>query len=415
MGLFKKQTTSLAGIDYTSTDLQILDYWIVASRDNNMMRVSTNLLECSLDAGSTWTNSLAFTDYDKIDHAYIYANGNISVFTNDNKIYLTNISLDSINEVIPTTDGTTSYIPHTPSNASYPGAYFNLEAHMSSTNNTNIHVLSPYGNSVAINGGVGASAMTIPMTDDYGVSWRITYEFGQNQVYTDDGTASGSSGGTLLGDSGNSVVCRHMHNVEYNSYNDKFYLNTGDNVWTFTTPDMEENNWFEGTYSSGTISWSRISFTDLDPIPRTHKLKATGMFFVGEYIYWASDANPVTVPDEQGIFRSKISTFSDPTTHETVLQLGTNDVVICMQVDENTGRVLCILLDENDDSLDRLLVANDYGHGSYEIYTVPDNPILLRLNSPNSEGYFRMDFNGFNNAQTKSILIKLGEDLFTNL
>lgn len=408
------------GIDYSRTVMDVKAFWIFASRGSNMIRLVTGDLETSTDSGETWGNTTAFANASNLLSGYIFSNGNIALFTKDNKIYLTTTALGTITEkTLYEDDYTTPYTFHTPANATYPGAYFECEAHMADSD-TDVYVFANYCNSVGLDaGGRGASAVIVPMTDDFGVTWINSYDFGQNLVYEDDGTAAGSSSGTTLGDAGNTNVCRHVHNIEYDSDGDKFYMNTGDQNWTFTTPDMDENGWYEGAYSdiSRTITWSRIDFGMT--IERTHRLKSTGFFFrtitATRYIYWGSDANPVTVDDEQGIWRSVLSTFDTPATHEQVVPLWTDYQIIDVKIDPNTNYLLATLLDADTGLVDTLLAAKDFGHGRVSTYRFTGSPTIVRLNSPNSEGYFRADMEGLSTGQTSSILIKLGEDLFDNL
>lgn len=409
-----KQHIPAQGIDYSTTDIRVLNYWVLCSRGSNMIRVSDGLIETSNDSGNSWTQSIAFTDANLIINAYIYSNGNINFFTTDNKIYKTDMSLSSVTEV-PLLDKSrvSNYAFHTPQNASFPGAYFECEDHLSFFDD-NIYILANYGNSVAINGGRGANATIVPFSDDFGETWSLTYEFGQNVVYTDDGTALGSSGGNLLGDSGNLNVCRHVHTIEKDPFTDVFYMNTGDRNNLSANPDMDEIGWYTGVYNqnSRTIDWTRIDFGA--PIEQTDNLKATGMFFTSTHIYWGSDANPVTVPDNQGIWRSPKATFSDKNTHERFYPLSTEDAIINMKYNEESDIILATLVNSNTSDLNRLLAVK-LSTGEGQVYTVPDNPILLRLNDVNEDGYMRLDFNGFSPLQNKTLLVKMGDNLFNNL
>jgi hypothetical protein len=405
---------SIEEIDYTNTDIIITDYWVVASREENQIRITETSIESSVDNGISFSNSIVFADVDKILHGYLFDNGNFVFFTIDNKIYLTDILLNTITEkTLFDTDGTTPYVFHTPQNALFAGAYLECESHSSYVDG-GVYSVANYCNSAAIDGGRGASAVIVPTTNDYGLTWKLSYKFGENLVYGDNGTALGGSDGDLLGDASNSNVSRHAHNIEYNIYNQKYYMNTGDKYWDFTTPDMDEVGWYEGTYNSNTnnIDWIRIDFGKI--IQETDNLKATGMFFTPTHIYWGSDANPVTVPDNQGIFRSPINTFSDTSTHELVYSLNTDEVIIDMKLDYNTNIVLATLGNSETGVLDKILAVKDFGHGEAQQYQFTGTPTLLRINSINNLGYFRLDMDGFQTQQNQTLFIKLGEDLFNN-
>ena len=402
-------------LDYSNTDLRILNYWVIASRGSYMIRVSDGIIEGSKDGGNNWTSSIVFVDADKILSGYLFSNGNVSLFTKDNKIYKTNIDLSSISEVtLLDKNGVSGYSFHTPQNAEFPGAYLECEDHMSYSDN-GVYCLANYCNSVAINGGRGASAVITPITDDYGETYTVSYEFGQNVVYRDNGTALGGGTGTLLGDSNNTNVCRHVHTIEYNSFNNKYYMNTGDQNDVSANPDMDEIGWYIGDYDSvnNTINWTRINFGS--SIEKEDNLKATGMFFTSTHIYWGSDANPVTVPDNQGIWRSPIDTFSDINTHELWYALDTDDAIINMKKDDNTDYVLATLVDSSNGRLNRVLAIKDFNNPQGQIYSFDSNVILLRMNGINEDGYFRLDMSGFDTLQSRTALIKIGEDLFNNL
>lgn len=414
MGLFKKQTTSLAGIDYTSTDLIEYDGWVAAQYQNMSIRISNNLLETSIDNSNTFPTSLVTTLGNSVLSAYIYKNGNILLTTDDNKIYFTDINLTSLTQkIVLDTDGVTPYVIHTPVNSSYPGRYFYSTKMMSENDQTDIHVFANYCNVVA-----GAAPVNIYYTTDFGVTIKVAYKFGQNLVYGDDGTASGSSGGTLLGDATNTDLrVRHTHAVEYDAANDKWYCLTGDTIWTYTTPDMEENQWVQGTYTPETDTWSWVALDFGFVIPQTSRLKATECFFYDGYVYWSSDSTNVPADNtENGIWRSSISTFTNPETHEKLFSLPNyDDVITTLKLDPNTNMIVGAFATNNSNPINGIFACKDLGFGTPEFHYVSTDYDLIRLNSINQEGYFRWDTELSTEIKTKTLFLKLGEDLFTNL
>lgn len=408
MKLFKQTSVQGSTIDYTTTDVIVNSYWIIGSRDNMMVRSGNNIIETSQDSGDTWTQSIAF-DTTKVNWGYIHRNGNINIGTNDNKIYFTDINLGSINEnTIYDTNGVSAYTPHNPVNSLYPGSYYQVTQWQSYFSGTDLFFVACYGNAY----GVGASPMNILVSKDFGETMQLAYKFGQHLNYRDNGGAEGDVIGTLLGDSSNSVVCKHNHLTEFNPYDGKIYASTGDQNWTLNSMDEIHIIDFDYNISTGLLSGTPINFGA--SIEKTSRLKTSGHYFVDDYIYWGSDANPVSNNSQQGLWRSKISTFSTTSTHEQVISFTDKDWgLIHTTIDPNTNFLIGTIIDYSTNQW-YLMGAKDFGHGEVQ-YKVYPSYSFSKLNSVNDRGYARLDVDGLNANQTQSMLIKLGEDLFTNL
>jgi len=187
--------------------------------------------------------------------------------------------------------------------------------------------------------------------------------------------------------------------------------------WTFTTPDMEENQWVEGTYTEETDSWvwSALDFGFV--IPQTSRLKATECFFYDGYVYWSSDATNVPLDNtENGIWRSPIDTFTDITTHQKLFSMPNyDDVITTLKLDTNTKTIVGAFATNNSNPINGIYAAKEYGAGEVDFHYVSTDYNLIRLNSINEEGYFRWDTELSNETKTTTLFLKIGEDLFNNL
>jgi hypothetical protein len=124
---------------------------------------------------------------------------------------------------------------------------------------------------------------------------KIAYAFGQNPHYRDNGAAGGGSTGTLLGDAGNPVICRHIHCVAYNPAENAFYACTGDH----DRDQKHECHWLRGTYDAREDTW-RWAVVVSDAM--NSRYKSGGINFVDGKLYWVADANGPK-PYDRGIFR----------------------------------------------------------------------------------------------------------------
>ncbi len=398
--LFKKIPFSNGAVDYSKTEIiELLDRWVIAHRQNISLSVKSGFLELSFDNSQTFTKRLDVTNSDKIINAYIFRNGNIMITTIDNKIFLTNKNFDFYTEkTVYKSDGVTPYPIHTPQNASFPGRYYYTHKYMSETSETDVYI---FGNYCNVNN--GGTPVILVYTKDFGVTWKIAYEFGQ--WYRDNGTGAGStSTGTLLGNPNNTIVARHTHHVEFNPENNKWYCCTGDHVGS-----KNEIHWLIGDYNETNDSWNWEEINFNTTINGQMRLMSTEMFFHSGFIYWSTDATSISVGnDENGIWRSKWSTFQDVNTHEKVIDaFHYKDVYSNLKINEETGMLVFTVLTENTGDTDTIGIATNYGMGRVDYKTFPGAG-FIRLNSPNSNGFFRLDYTRFQTLKNRTFLIKAG-------
>lgn len=415
MGLFRRHILA-NNIDYSTTVLvQNNTRWIVAQRDSISISVSTGLLEVSLDNSETFPNSLAWTEADIVGQAWIHPNGNISIMTRDNKIYLTDYNLLSISEVtVYDTDGVTPYIPHTPINPLYAGFYYYTSSHQSNHDESGMHVFINYSNAYSS----GGTPIHVVYSTNNGESYKIAFKFGQNSRYFDDGTATGGTTGTPLGDPLQTIACKHGHSIIYCPYNGKWLCFTGDKKWTTSTPYIQEVRWLWLTYNEGTDTWSVEDIVFNTTPTESTRLKTDDGFFVGEYLVYGSDYTAGTDINETGVFRVHIDDIPDISKHQQLIPLqSAADQIVDMDYDKNTGYMVATVAEGvfpyNNYSL---IAAKNYGSGEYSFYNFNEK-VIFRIHSPNEKGFFRMDSNttAFSSLMGECILLKIGDNLFNNL
>ena len=405
MGLFKKQIVGGLDIDYSETIIiNNTSRWIINQRENISFSVEDGFIKSSTDNSVTFPNSIAFADADKIQTCHISENGNGLFQTEDNKLYLVDYLCNSITEKT-----VTGLSIHTPSNASFPGRYFYTHKYMT-PQDTNVYCWINYCN---VN--YGASPTNIYYTTDNFNTIKLAYEFGQNPAYYDDGTADGGSTGTPLGDSGNSVVTRHGHSVEYNPNTGKWICVTGDSNKTF--PVADEIHWLEGTYTEETDSWVWNVLNFGFSLEQNTRYKVGEGFFYDGYYYYCTDITSATSTDEGGIWRVSDTSLNDPTKHQKIISVRTStEVISAIKLDPNTRNILFTLADYADSpvAIKYIGVAKELGFGTVDYYTV-EGADFIRPSSINNNGYFRLDYDKFEPLQGRSYLLKIGDDLFNNL
>lgn len=401
---------------YPTSDIKFSSgKWVVAQYQNMSFAVSSGTLHASEDSSVTFPTTTAFTDANKIISAYIYENGNILFMTTNNKVYLTDIDLTTpVEKTVYESDGVTPITIHTPSNATYPGWYFHMLTYQERGVNETMHVWGNYGNAH----GSGANPTNIYYSTDYGVTTKIAYKFGQNLNYRDNGTANGSdTTGTILGDSGNTILTRHVHYIGYDPVNDKWYAVTGDhNEPDSLSQTADEINWFEGVYTSGTDSWVWTKINFGFSIEKTHRLKAITVIFHDGYVYWGSDNSDVPDKTQNGLWKSPISTITDLTTHRQIYAIEEDDdsTLLDFRIDRDSGVLIGCVNDGYPGTSKRIFAIENYGLGKLHLYK-DASADFYRMEEKNSDGYYKFDYYNISTLQTKSFFIRIGNDFFDNL
>jgi uncharacterized protein (TIGR02145 family) len=263
---------------------------------------SDNYIKYSADNGNSYNAGVKITGIFTSDNkARILGNGNIVLFCGGN-IYYSNNNLATINPCNVLNKDGSVYTLHTPVNPSYPGGYFYFMGGY--VENGGVAVMGNYTNNAQ-----GASPVNLYYTLD-GITWKVFYTFGQNPNYTDNGTAMGGAGGTLLGDPANPLITRHIHSVNIGD-DGNFYACTGD-----TDGEM---HFMKCVYDNSSDSWSVNDL--LSGASRTwQRMRALGVFERNGYLYWGSDGSEIFVYNSVqynslGIYKCAVSDINDPSKH----------------------------------------------------------------------------------------------------
>ena len=263
---------------------------------------SDSYMKYSADNGSSYNAGVKVTGIFTSDYkARILGNGNIVLFCGGN-IYYSNNNLATINPCNVLNNDGSVYTLHTPVNPSYPGGYFYFMGGF--VENGGVAVMGNYTNNAQ-----GASPVNLYYTLD-GITWKVFYTFGQDPNYTDNGTAMGGAGGTLLGDPGNPLIARHIHSVNIGD-DGNFYACTGD--------ADGEIHFMKCVYNNISNTWSVNDL--LSGASRTwQRMRALGVYERNGYLYWGSDGSETFVYksvqyNSLGIYKCAVSDINDPSKH----------------------------------------------------------------------------------------------------
>jgi hypothetical protein len=269
------------------------------------------------------------------------------------------------------------YLPHTPRNPDHPGWYFHA---ISGVNDWDVNgtEMLVWGNYCNVEG--EAAPVNIYYSTDGGRTVKVAYSFGQTPHARDDGSPGGGSEGTLLGDAGNPLRCRHVHTVAYNPAEDAFYACTGDHDW----PDGLECHWLRGTYDAATDCWDwRVVVSD----HVNSRYKAGGINFVDGELYWISDAN-VAEPYDRGIFRCAPADLARPEAHTLLFnpRVESGNMIIQDNVILASHCAPASPLDTG------IIISTDAGRtwAQYDLKELGKRS-PTRFHEKNGEGWFRMD------------------------
>jgi hypothetical protein len=359
--------------------------WTVAVKDNKHLSITGTLLELSVNNGSTWTSSLNQSWVARVERVFVFNDDSFLMLTNQAEIFHVTSDLSSSTERF--VSGVTISNPdHT---------YFNT---FSLQNRWSTPALYVWGNYTLDTGEVN-----VYYTSDNGATVKVALDFGTTIPETP----------------------RHVHSVEYNKYDDTWMVVTGDDptVGVLT----EGTHWHVGTYNDtlDSWSWSTLDFKDnlgaSFQIIRPSRLKCNSTWFGREggetYIYWGAETNGNTAA-ERGYWKCKYSEFEDMTKHVRMFDFTAFDGVGEFKVNstmlnENTGYIISMVATEGVSfSGSKILIAKDYGNGDWEMREFASGYVLTGHSVPDSNGYYRFDTVFQTAAQTKTIFIKPGSDLW---
>jgi hypothetical protein len=328
------------------------------SRGQTVFGGSAGSIYLSKDGGLSYPYTANIPGLDRITRAYIWANGNIT-FATLNKLYLATDNLATVTEIIPVNYAGNSFTTQTGE------AYLEL---CSSPDPIVIdgHEILLIGSYCNINYN---SSSQVFYSVDNGVSFRNAYAFGQNSKY--------KVNGILVGDPSNPVICRHIHAISFNQADNAFWIQTGDDV----NGSALECNWIKGLYNTGTDTWTWNLKASGNT---TSVLKAIGMRFNNNNIYWGSDSN-----GSNALYKCIESDITNPANYVTVIphQFSVFDM-------ESNGNMIGAIFTIG--RYNTLLVSHDFGT-SFRIVnlqsltTLIGNTSLFREQKNESNGWYRYD------------------------
>lgn len=276
--------------------------YIDSQRDHRAFGFTDDEILLSEDNGRTWPHRAVLPDAQHITFSVLLKSGNI-VFATREQLFLSTDNLETHHEIIVKGMDGSDYLPHKPNDPDRPGWYFHpLDGvHTWEVNGTEMLVWGNYGN---VRG--GAVPTNIYYSTDQGRTVKIAYSFGQNPKFQQPETPPGE----MLGDPDNSVICRHIHCVTFHPEENAFYACTGD----LDQGHGHECHWLRGTYDATTDRWDWKVLVSVDSNSR---YKSGGIQFVSGQLYWASDANGLTLRPrhDRGIFRCDPKDLADPSKH----------------------------------------------------------------------------------------------------
>lgn len=368
--------TQIAETDHFWYRLQPQGLYIDSQRDNKAFAHAEGRVMLSEDNGHTWPHSLAFPNAHNITFSCILKNGNV-VFATRSKLYVSTDNLRTCDQItVKGVDGA-DYLPHTPQNPDYPGWYFHTIPGVNSfdVNGTEMLVWGNYCNVLG-----GAAPVNIYYSTDGGQTVKIAYAFGQDPYTRDNGSPGGGADGTLLGDPGNPVWCRHVHTVVYSPTEDAFYSCTGD----ADRAEGFECHWLRGTYDAAADRWDwRVIISD----HLNSRYKAGGINFVDGELYWISDSNGPE-PYDRGIFRCAPADLARPEAHTLLFnpEVESGNMIIQDNVILASHCAPASPLDTG------IIISTDAGQtwAQYDLKEFGKRS-PTRLHEKNSEGWFRMD------------------------
>jgi hypothetical protein len=226
----------------------------------------------------------------------------------------------------------------------------------------------------------GATPVNIYYSTDSGQTVKTAYSFGQNPFFRDNGSGGGGSTGSLLGDPDNSVICRHVHDVEYNPAENAFYACTGD----VNRGAGYECHWLRGTYDAVTDVWDwQVIISDRS----NSRYKCGGINCVDGQIYWISDSNGPE-PYDRGVFRCDPADLTNPQRHTRLFNPGVESGNMIIQ----DRVILASHCAPASPMATGIIVSLDLGQtwAQYDLAEFGKRS-PCRFHRKNSEGWFRVD------------------------
>lgn len=363
------------------------DYWIVAVNNQYELSINGTDLQWSSDNGASILRTIAFADAQSMRFGHIFSNGNV-LFAINNKIYKSTDQLVSYSlvTVLDTDDS--------PYSLSSAGEYFTALSQPRAIiiNNQELIVWGNYANVFS-----AAVALNVYQAFD-DCSVKVAYKFGVHPNRPG------------VGDPSNPIVCRHIHNVQYNSFDNKWYMFTGDD----SLSGVDEVHWFTGQYNSTTDVWTWNKLLTSD---QTTRYKATGMWFIDDKIYWGSDKTG-SGGQVNGIWYSTISNITTYANHVLLANQSTSTLYTITDLiyDYRTGVFAATHFSTPHQ---RVIFYVSLDGLSKKLVSYNDGDLLVTFMPKNDNGYYRLLTNYTQIPQStathvngESLYVRIGTDIF---
>lgn len=356
--------------------LQPAGMYIDSQSKNRAFGYTDGTIALSEDNGLTWPHRSPFREPGRIVFSHVFENGTV-VFATGAKLYRSADKLASYQEItVRGLDGS-DYRPHMPQNPERAGWYFHTLPGVNSWHVAGAEMLV-WGNYCNVLG--GATPVNIYYSVDNGQTVKIAYAFGQNPHFSDNGSEGGGATGTLLGNPDNAVVCRHVHDVQYNPAEGAFYACTGDG----DRGGLRECHWLRGVYDRTKDEWDwKVVVSG----PSNSRYKAGGINFVDGQLYWIADANGPT-PHDRGVFCCDPADLANPEKHTRLFNPEVESANMIIQ----DGVILASHCAPASPLGTGIIYSPDMGRTwlQYDLQEYGKRS-PTRIQKKNSDGWFRMD------------------------
>jgi len=331
-------------IEYNASSI-LYPTQLLASKDDIRVSVRKDLIQYSSDRGKTWSGSVTLADINvnhemPISLVRILNNNRILIFSKEKELYYSD---DNLATIIPCTvldKNGDPYGFHTPVNSDYPGGYFHNFHNF--VEDGNLLIYGNYANADSL----GAAPVNLYYSLD-GITWKVFYTFGQNPLFTDDGTSRGGTTGNILGDALNPILCRHVHGIN-KGYDGNYYVCTGDNNVT------KEMHFLKVIYDSVEDNFTITDLLNNGDASSWQRMRAIGIIENNGYIYWGSDGTFDTI-------------VNDITRHELLQELN-DEAYAFLRLQDNSvicgldnPKTYCYISNDKGDTWTKYNINNDEG------------------------------------------------------
>lgn len=276
--------------------IEVMPDNLVLCRENFTIKYENGTISLSRDGGETYQDEI-FIFYKELKHVHVFQNGSLFFADHTNCYYSHDWETFHVSTVLDI-DG----------NLFTPYEYHNFSANMGG--DTYRHIIE--GQEILVWGNYDYQYDTqynnvnVWYTVDKGETVKSAYKFRSTEE--DDG-------------SGN-LYTRHVHNVNFNPYDQTFWLQTGD----FLNNGVDQRHVLKGTYHLQNDKWN------WNLVGTGYEFKWCNALFIGDDIYFSWDVSTggvVKVPYYQaGDINKHNLIFATPNDCLTVIKSHENEIIV---------------------------------------------------------------------------------------